>query len=52
MSLALRMAEFVCELELETLPDEVVEKARTCVLNGYGIALGSYTTPFFPVAEK
>ncbi|QKS26754.1 MmgE/PrpD family protein [Vreelandella titanicae] len=52
MSLAMRMAEFVCELKLETLPEEVVEKARTCVLNGYGIALGSHTTPFFPVAAQ
>ncbi|PMR74808.1 MmgE/PrpD family protein 4 [Billgrantia endophytica] len=48
----MRMAEFVHDLELDSLPDEVVEKARTCVLNGYGIALGSHTTPFFSLAAQ
>src|SRR5690554_3903608 len=52
MSLANAMADFVHGLDIETLPAEVVEKARACVLNGYGIALGSHATPFFPVAAE
>ena len=52
MSLANAMADFVHGLDIETLPTEVVEKARSCVLNGYGIALGSHATPFFPVAAE
>lgn len=52
MTLALSLARFICGLSLETLPEEVVEKARACVLNGYGIALGSHTTGFFPVAAR
>jgi 2-methylcitrate dehydratase PrpD len=46
------MANFVYDLDIKTLPMEVVEKARACVLNGYGIALGSHTTPFFSVAAE
>ena len=52
MSLANAMADFVHGLDIETLPTEVVEKARSCVLNGYGIALGSHATLFFPVAAE
>src|SRR5680860_410967 len=52
MSLANAMANFVYDLDIKTLPMEVVEKARACVLNGYGIALGSHTTPFFSVAAE
>ncbi|MFG1374263.1 MmgE/PrpD family protein [Xanthobacter oligotrophicus] len=52
MSLAFTLARFVAGLEIETLPEDVVEKARACVLNGYGIALGSHTTDFFPVAAR
>ena len=52
MSLAFTLARFVAGLEIETLPEEVLEKARACVLNGYGIALGSHTTDFFPVAAR
>lgn len=45
------MAEFVAGLELDTLPPEIVEKARACLLNGYGIALGCHDTPYAPVAR-
>ncbi|MPT40143.1 MAG: MmgE/PrpD family protein 4, partial [Achromobacter sp.] len=52
MNLARRFAEFSAELAFADLPQPVVEKARACVLNGYGIALGSHPTPFFSVAER
>lgn len=52
MYLAQRFAEFAGSLTLETIPAPVIEKARACVLNGYGIALGSHPTPFFAVAER
>ena len=31
---------FVAGLALDDLPEAVVDKARLCLLNGYGIALG------------
>ncbi len=51
MSLARAIANFIVELELENLPPEIVEKGRACVLNGYGIGLGSHNTPYAPVAR-
>lgn len=52
MSLARTFSEFVVGLGMDAIPDQVIEKARACVLNGYGIALGSHTTPFFSVAAR
>jgi len=52
MPLAATIADFIAGLELRTLPPEVVEKARACVLNGYGIALGCHDTPYAPVARR
>lgn len=50
--LAARMGAFVADVETATLPDDVVERARACLLNGYGIALGCLTTPYAPVARE
>lgn len=50
-TLSTRLAEFVATIETATLPGDVVERARCCLLNGYGIALGCLTTPFAPVAR-
>lgn len=52
MTLATRIGEFVADLDLAQVPPAVVEKARTCLLNGYGIALGGHATPFAPVARR
>ncbi len=41
-TLSQRMGAFVAGLSMETLPAEIVEKARICLLNGYGIGLGSH----------
>jgi acyl-CoA synthetase (AMP-forming)/AMP-acid ligase II len=51
MTLSERIGEFVAGLDTGRLPPEVVEKARTCLLNGYGIGLGCHDTPYAPVAR-
>lgn len=51
-TLAVGLAAFVSRLELATLPSDVIEKARACLLNGYGIALGCHDTPYAPVARQ
>ena len=43
---------FVAELTLATLPAAVVERARTCLLNAYGMGLNGYDTPYAPVARR
>jgi 2-methylcitrate dehydratase PrpD len=52
MPLAAKIADFVSGLTLDSLPSEVERKARTCLLNGYGIALGCHMTPYAPVARE
>lgn len=52
MTLSRKLAEFVTSIDLATLPPEVVEKARVCLLNGYGIGLGCHNTPYAPVARR
>lgn len=50
-ALSQRLADFVVSLNFQSMPAEVVEKARTCLLNGYGMARGSYNTPYVKVAR-
>lgn len=52
MTLTRKIAEFTVGLELGAMPAEVEEKARVCLLNGYGIGLGSHGTPYAPVARE
>ena len=52
MGLTAAIAEFLCQLDARTIPPEVLEKARVCLLNGYGIALGCHATPYAPVARQ
>ncbi len=52
MTLSSVLARFVHELRTEDLPPAVAEKAKNCLLNGYGIALGCHDTPYAPVARK
>jgi 2-methylcitrate dehydratase PrpD len=49
--LARAMARFIHGLGPDTIPAPVEEKARVCLLNGYGIALGCHRTPYAPVAR-
>ena len=53
MSVTQALAKFVVGLkDPSNIPAEVVEKARVCLLNGYGIALACFDTPYAPVAAK
>jgi len=52
MSLVRRFADFVCGLDMTSIPPEVLERARLCLLNGYGIGLGCHDTPYAPVARR
>lgn len=51
MHLTLEIGKFASGLEIANLPDDVLEKARTCLLNGYGIGLGCHGTPYVGVAR-
>ncbi|TAL81844.1 MAG: MmgE/PrpD family protein 4 [Candidimonas sp.] len=52
MSLSNTIAEFIVSLNTDTLPEDVLEKAKTCLLNSYGIGLGCLNTPYAPVARR
>jgi len=52
MTVTRSLADFIVGLDSRTLPPEVVEKGRACLLNGYGIGLGSHMTPYAPVARR
>lgn len=52
MTLAHELGRFVAGIDLAAVPAPVVQKARTCMLNGYGIALGGHDAPFAPVARR
>ncbi len=51
-TLSARIGSFAAGLSLENLPAPVVEKARTCLLNAYGMALNGHATAFAPVARR
>ena len=51
MTVASVLGRFVSGLDTAGLPPAVVEKARLCLLNGYGIALAGLDTPYAPVAR-
>lgn len=51
-TLSMAMALFIHRLQGEQLPQHIVERARACLLNGYGIALGCLPTPYAPVAVR
>lgn len=51
MSLAMHIARFTSALDAKSMPPEVVEKARACLLNAYGMGLDCHDTPYAPVAR-
>ncbi len=51
-TIALGLAEFLCGLDATSIPAIVQAKARACLLNGYGIALGGHSTPYHAVARS
>jgi 2-methylcitrate dehydratase PrpD len=50
-TLAREIARFTAGLDTEKLPPEIVEKARICLLNAYGMGLDCHATPYAPVAR-
>ena len=44
-SLSQSMASFIHRLDTARMPPEIVEKARVCLLNGYGMGLDCHDTP-------
>lgn len=50
-TLSQHIAGFVHALDVDRMPTEVVEKARGCLLNAYGMALDGRDTPYAPVAR-
>jgi 2-methylcitrate dehydratase PrpD len=50
-TLAAEFARFIASLDAASLPPDVVEKAKVCLLNGYGVGLGCHDTPYAPVAR-
>lgn len=51
-SLSQSIASFVHRLDVDRTPTEVVEKARVCLLNGFGMGLNCHDTPYAPVARS
>lgn len=51
-SLSRAIADFAADLNWADVPKEVQEKAGACLLNGYGIGIGCYNTPYAPVARR
>ncbi|MDX5360222.1 MAG: MmgE/PrpD family protein [Alphaproteobacteria bacterium] len=51
MSLVQDFGTFIAGLTMDTLPADVEERARICLLNGYGIGIGCHDTPYAPVAR-
>ena len=53
ISVTQALARFVVGLNNPSnIPADVTEKARVCLLNGYGIALACFDTPYAPVAAR
>jgi len=50
-SLSQSIATFIHQLEIGRMPADVVEKARVCLLNGYGMGLDCHDTPYTVVAR-
>ncbi|CAN7348634.1 MmgE/PrpD family protein [Bosea sp. LjRoot9] len=51
-TLTQEIARFVASLRAETLPLEVVDKARSCLVNALGMAVNGFDTPYAPVARR
>lgn len=46
------IGKFVCRLSYETLPKEVIEKAKTCMLNGIGIGISCHDIEFAKISRE
>ena len=50
-TLATHIARFTSALDAKSMPPKVVEKARACLLNAYGMGLDCHDTPYAPIAR-
>jgi len=46
------LGEFVYNLSYDTLPTQVIAKAKTCMLNGIGIGMACHKTEFAQIARE
>jgi 2-methylcitrate dehydratase PrpD len=51
-TVAARLGKFVYRLSYETLPEEVIEKAKTCMINGIGIGISCHDIEFARIARE
>jgi len=51
VTLSQHIGNFIHTLDTRRIPAAVLEKARVCLLNGYGMGLDCYRTPYAPVAR-
>src|SRR5262249_62228146 len=45
------LAKFLVGLRTESMPPEVVQKARVCLYNAFGMGINGHATPYAPVAR-
>jgi 2-methylcitrate dehydratase PrpD len=45
------LARFLCDLNVDAMPPEVVQKARVCLYNAFGMGLNGHATPYATVAR-
>jgi len=51
-SISERIGRFVHSLTYGEIPEEVIEKAKTCMINGIGIGISCYGTEFAEIARR
>src|SRR5215212_1577466 len=51
-TVAAKLGSFLSSITVDSVPGEVVEKAKACVLNAYGIGLGSDHLPYAACARR
>ena len=47
-----RLGKFIYGLSFDTLPKEIIEKAKTCMVNGIGIGIACYDYEFAKIARQ
>lgn len=47
-----RLGSFLSEISIDNVPAEVVEKAKACLLNAYGIGMGGNHLPYAALARR
>ncbi|MBI5967506.1 MAG: MmgE/PrpD family protein, partial [Deltaproteobacteria bacterium] len=47
-----RLGKFVYGLSYETLPKEIIGKAKTCMVNGIGIGIACYDYEYAKIARQ